>query len=156
VRWSSAEVLGEIGTEAAVSALVKALNDQEPEVRYYAARALGKIGTEAAVPGLVQALNDESFQVRSDAAKALGKISSQEAAPELLKALDDATTGGTGVVYSIAEALQKIAPPELMPTFSEILLTTSNRFLLWAKLGIIVAIQERCGYYNHAIATRNG
>ncbi|HEY9668656.1 MAG TPA: hypothetical protein V6C91_17745, partial [Coleofasciculaceae cyanobacterium] len=77
----------------------------------------------------------------------------------LLKALNDASSPSsrsTAVAYSATEALSNIAPPELMLNLSEILRKIPNHFLLWDILSIISAIQERCGYYNHAIATTNG
>ena len=62
---SAAGALGEIGSEKAVDALIKALNDQDSYVRSTAADALGKIGSEKAIDALVNALNDQDLYVRS-------------------------------------------------------------------------------------------
>lgn len=79
--------------EAAVPALVKALQDERKYVRSSAADALGRIGPAAVarVPSLMQALKDERESVRSDAAGALGKIgpAAMAAVPALIQALKD-------------------------------------------------------------------
>jgi HEAT repeat protein len=52
--------LGQIGA-AAIPALITALGDAEPEVRYWAAHALGQIRQAAeALPALSKALKDPS------------------------------------------------------------------------------------------------
>ncbi len=66
--------LGNIGSEKAVDALIKALDHQNSDVRSRAAYALGKIGSEKAVDALIKALDDEDSSVRWSAADALGKI----------------------------------------------------------------------------------
>ncbi|TYT72341.1 HEAT repeat domain-containing protein, partial [Microcystis aeruginosa] len=51
VRSNAAEALGNIGSEAAIPGLVKALEHSNEYVRINAAYALANIGSEAAIPG---------------------------------------------------------------------------------------------------------
>jgi hypothetical protein len=57
------------------------------------------------------------------------------------------------VSYRAVEALEKIAPPELLPDVLERLVSTTNSYshmdVLFYKIS---TIQERCGYYNYALA----
>ena len=55
VRWEAAKTLGAIGDARAVPALVKALEDTDPDVAWLAAEALQKLG-KAAWPTLLRAL----------------------------------------------------------------------------------------------------
>ncbi len=74
VRHVAARALGEIGSDAAVGALIEALKDKYWEVRMVAAEALGKIGSEAAVGALIEVLKDEFSHVRMAVLWALKKI----------------------------------------------------------------------------------
>ncbi len=84
MRSLAIEVLGELGSTAAVSRLLEILRHDVPEIRVLAANALGQIGTPAGVPALRDALDDESWLVEMAAASALGRV----ATPEALAALD--------------------------------------------------------------------
>jgi HEAT repeat protein len=57
-----------------VSSLIRALNDEDAEVRAAAAEALGKLGDVRAVDPLEEALNDESAAVKLRATWALEKL----------------------------------------------------------------------------------
>ncbi|UCG63712.1 MAG: HEAT repeat domain-containing protein [Deltaproteobacteria bacterium] len=76
-----------------VAKLIKALGDNESEVRMNAAEALGRIGPDAneAGPALIEALSDSDYAVRYSAAEALGEIGydTKEAIRALIKALGD-------------------------------------------------------------------
>jgi HEAT repeat protein len=74
VRWWAARALAEVGTDDAVSLLVRALDDADPDVRACAALALGQIGNGTAAPELALRLADESAFVASIAADALSMI----------------------------------------------------------------------------------
>jgi HEAT repeat protein len=69
-RQSARESLAEIG-KPAVAALIEALTDSSPNLRWEAAKTLTEIGNPAAAPALVQALEDEESAVRWLAAKGL-------------------------------------------------------------------------------------
>ena len=84
-RYKARLAIEEIG-KSAVPALVKALADKKPEVRWEAARALGAIQDPKAGPALVQALMDVSFEIRWLAAEALIALEETAVVP-LLRAL---------------------------------------------------------------------
>lgn len=79
VRTESARMLGELGGEAAASALyelIKALRDPSAQVRGSAATALGKFGTrgEPAVDRLIEMIQTDEVANRIHAAESLGAI----------------------------------------------------------------------------------
>ena len=104
VRGSAANALVEIG-EPAVRPLIKALRDEDVEVRWNAAAALGKIGDRRAVKPLIKALKDDDIIVRLFAAGALGDIGDERAVESLIEELKDE---GEDVRRNAAEALEKI------------------------------------------------
>ena len=106
------ELLGKIGSEAAIPPLVKALEHSNSDVRSSAVSALAQIGSEAAIPGLLQALEHSDSDVRSSAANALGQISSEAAIPGLLQALKDFYWT---VRHSAANALGQIGSEAAIP-----------------------------------------
>ncbi len=69
----------------ALDALVAALADEEPRVRWHAARAIGLIGHEAApaIPALVELLADEDPITVTQAAAAIGHIRADEPRAEI-------------------------------------------------------------------------
>ncbi|NER33903.1 MAG: NACHT domain-containing protein [Oscillatoria sp. SIO1A7] len=151
VRKSAADALGEIGSDAAVRALIAALDREDSLLRKSAIDALGNIGTEAAIPPLVAALQDEDPEVRSCAADILGKISnSSSLSPAVVTALAATLQQDKDpeVRSYAASALGLIGTLESLPYLVEYL-THSGRIDLFPA---IVRIQQRCGYYNCAIA----
>jgi HEAT repeat protein len=73
----------------AVELLIKALGNEDEQVRYGAAESLGKSGDNAIEP-LIKALEeDEEEYVRYGAANALGNIGDKRAVEPLIKALED-------------------------------------------------------------------
>jgi len=74
IRWHAAIVLGDIGDQASVLALIEAL--KEKDMVFWAAEALGKIGpnARAAVPSLMEALKDTDKAAHYAVAKALKRI----------------------------------------------------------------------------------
>jgi HEAT repeat protein len=74
--WVAAAALGQIGGVEAVTALVDALNNKDPDVRMEASRQLGNLGRLAlpAVQPLRKARQDPEAVVRKAAARALFKI----------------------------------------------------------------------------------
>jgi len=102
VRWRAAYALGHIGSEAAIPALLKAIEDSNEHVRWRAAEALGHIGSEAAIPALLKAIEDSSESVRWSTAYALGQLKDDLAAhilPTLLTLLP--TLSGKEAFYAI-------------------------------------------------------
>src|SRR5579871_6679404 len=92
VREKAAKAMGEMGpqAEAAVPALLAALEDSEPPVRSAAIQALGAIGRPAVAP-LIDLLKHKEIPVRGNAALALGRIGprAKAAVPALIMALPD-------------------------------------------------------------------
>lgn len=103
VRLMAVMALEKSKTKEAVTALSKALNDTNSEVRRFAAASLGNIGTEAreAVPALIQRLHiDDGYMI----AEALGKIGYPSPLLPLLKDKDK------NVRKWVAYALGKMGP----------------------------------------------
>ena len=82
---ASTEALWEVVSKRATPALIKALADDNAEVRKAAAVALGKGMSESAADALAGLFEDADFEVRMMAAKALGDIPSDHAADILIK-----------------------------------------------------------------------
>jgi HEAT repeat protein len=78
VRCAVAGALGQVGTTAAIMALLEAASDADRVVRKQIARALRRIGSKAgpAVLALVRVLEDGDRDVRRLAERALGSIGS--------------------------------------------------------------------------------
>jgi HEAT repeat protein len=71
VRTWAARLLGALGGDEHVRAVVARLEDPAPEVRAAAAVALGRLGHWPAAPELAAALHDPAWRVRRDAGLAL-------------------------------------------------------------------------------------
>jgi HEAT repeat protein len=114
----------EVVEPSSVSVLIKALGDNDENVRYWAAEALGEIGPEAkdAIPALIKALSDNDESVRIKAIYVIGRIgpAAKEAIPALIKAFGDSDYGARTVA---GEALKKIGPEakELVPVLIQAL-----------------------------------
>lgn len=95
VAVAAARTLSRFGpaAEPAIPALLQAMHDIDPEVRWNAIRTLGKIGPLAkrTVPELIAATKDSDSLVREHAAESLGDIGpeAREAVPALIALLDD-------------------------------------------------------------------
>jgi HEAT repeat protein len=98
-RYGSARALGQICAEKEVKvlikartakALIKALSDPEPAVRYWAAEALGKCQSRVAINPLAELLRDPHEGVRLQAEDSLQKIGGED----IQEVLDQAKSGG--------------------------------------------------------------
>lgn len=78
-RAAAAQLLGRVRAKSAVPALLEAINQDEPNVRWDAIKALGDIGDPQAVPHLIRLLNDENVLVGKIAVWALETISTTDA-----------------------------------------------------------------------------
>jgi HEAT repeat protein len=107
IRERAAYSLGNIGTEASIASLSKALlEDEDSSVRERAAYSLGNIGTEASIASLSKALlEDEDSSVREVAVHSLGNIGSNTTIPCLIQGINDEDYS---VHISAANALIKI------------------------------------------------
>ncbi len=90
VREAAANVLGRVGSQDCVPALMAALDDAEPNVRWFAVEGLRKLQATQAVPRVSQLLEaDESARVREIAASTLGELGQPAGVPALRQALRD-------------------------------------------------------------------
>ena len=88
IRLNAATLLGAIGDEKAIPALIATLKDNNKLVRREASTALSHMG-EPAVDPLIETLGDEDWRVRGAAAWALGNLGDEKAIPALEELLDD-------------------------------------------------------------------
>lgn len=107
---------GEALSEGALEALLRGLEDSQPEVRSEAARALGAMGHGPAARSIAQALRKEvSPLVRSALIQALGRLGSATSLPILLDFLRRDTRG---VQIEILNALSQFPNPNLVEHIS--------------------------------------
>ncbi|WP_225894372.1 NACHT domain-containing protein, partial [Atlanticothrix silvestris] len=81
VRSSTADALGQIGTEAAIPGLLELIKDSEYDVRVSATVALITIGSEAAIPGLLALIKDLDDEVKFFPQYVLVQIGTEKAIP---------------------------------------------------------------------------
>ena len=105
-----AELIGELGIEAAVPALARQLEHEDERVRKAVALALAKIGTRAAVEPLRRALYDPSPEVRMQVALGIGGQKSAALAMPLVVAMDEEKD--ETVLRELILALGRIGSPD--------------------------------------------
>jgi len=105
-----AELIGELGIEAAVPGLARHLEHEDERVRKAVALALAKIGTRAAVEPLRRALHDPSPDVRMQVALGIGGQKSAALAMPLVVAMDEEKD--EAVLRELILALGRIASPD--------------------------------------------
>jgi HEAT repeat protein len=117
-RRGCAAELAQIGPDARAAApsLMRALTDDNTEVRGAAARALGAVGAHSAIPALTKALKDESPAVRLAAADALVGLgaSADAVIPVLTRALKSDSPEGQHRAAALLGALGPEAAPALL------------------------------------------
>lgn len=110
-RTAAAHALGDVAepTEKrrAVEALVRALDDDRPEVRAEACASLGGLGDGSVVPVLTRRLDDGAAAVRQSAAIALGTLADPEGFEPLAEAL---RAGPADLRFQAATSLAEIDP----------------------------------------------
>jgi HEAT repeat protein len=90
VRVEAANVLGKVGSQESLPALLTALDDTEENVRWFAVEGLRKLGAGQAVPRISELLvKDDSERVRQIAADTLGDLGQPAGAVALSEALSD-------------------------------------------------------------------
>ena len=105
-----ADLVGELGLEAAVPALTKQLDHDDERVRRQVALALAKIGTRSAAEPLRRALRDSSADVRRQAALGVGGRKASALAMPLVVALEEEKD--PDVVRELIFALGRIGSPD--------------------------------------------
>ena len=107
-RRAASEALVSMGSPA-ITPLIDALQDRNPDVRWAAIRALGKLGDPTAIKPVTKALRDKDSGVRKTAAEALGKIGDARATAALITAVGDEDWS---VRQAAVESLGKIGNPK--------------------------------------------
>lgn len=100
-------VTGEVEKRRAVDALIRALDDDKPQVRAEACSSLGELREPSALPALIKRLDDGEPVVRQNAAIALGTIGHPDAIAPLVTALRE---GPADLRYQAATSLAEIDP----------------------------------------------
>jgi HEAT repeat protein len=119
-RAAVAETLGRWPSQAAVTLLEHALDDEVPEVRATAVRGLGELGAIEAVPRLIEALGDTSLWVRRAAADALGAIGDPNAAAALtIMAQQGPTLTRTSALAALGHLPSRIARRTLVDSLND-------------------------------------
>src|SRR2546429_1060685 len=108
-----AELIGELGIEAAVPALARQLEHEDERVRKAVALALAKIGTRTAVEPLRRALHDPSPEVRMQVALGIGGPKTAGRAPPPVVAMDEEKD--ETVLPELVLALGRIGSPRAAP-----------------------------------------
>jgi HEAT repeat protein len=105
-RAAAIDYLATVG-QPAVPALIKALQDRDPQVRAAAATTLGKIGpaASAAAIALMRAIGDKDANVRSQVVQAIAKIGKKAYVPYFITALNSSRKWER---YSAVHALRAI------------------------------------------------
>jgi HEAT repeat protein len=81
------DVLGQIGSEKAVNALIDALDSEDSIARSHSAKALGQLRDEKAICALIKALGSKDSHVRLEAARALVIFNGNDLSKALQKSL---------------------------------------------------------------------
>jgi len=105
VRLHASYVLGNIGDEKAIDALIDCLKNEYYDVRMGAAQNLGRTGNKRVIEPLISALQDKHASVRMYAAYSLGILGDKRAIEPLIPLLEDKTEY---VRKAANEALEKI------------------------------------------------
>jgi HEAT repeat protein len=110
-RAMAAHALGDVTEPVekrrALDALIRALDDDLPQVRMEACAALGELGEPGALAHLIKRLDDGAAPVRQNAAIALGTIGHADAFEPLATALKD---GPADLRFQAATSLAEIDP----------------------------------------------
>ncbi len=102
-----------------IAGLIRALNDEDAEVRMEAASALGKIGDSTAVAPLIRVLSDANPKVRVSAASSLGRLRAIRALDALVKATSDpAANVRKAAIRALARFRDQRAVPALIRALS--------------------------------------
>jgi HEAT repeat protein len=98
--------------EGAFEDVIKALHNDDEEVREEAVRALGELNDPRAVEPLISILNDDNRYIRREAAKSLGRIGDERAIIPLINGLkDEDRYGREGAAEGLGEMGEKAVEP---------------------------------------------
>lgn len=110
-------VLGKLGDERAVPALLAASKDPDPETRLYAIWSLGLLADPRSYDAVMEASHSEDPGMRKMAAYVLGKLDDPRAVPRLQVLLEDKVPD---VRWNAAIALASLGDPSGLPVLRSI------------------------------------
>jgi HEAT repeat protein len=109
--WQAASILGQIGDQTCVPAVIEALESHHPILRQTLARVLGELGGDAVLSPLRELIHDNSVLVQLQAVKALGILKDTASIPALVEILQQ--TQSESLRYTTIEILGKIGSPDI-------------------------------------------
>lgn len=112
-RAKAARVLGERRAREALHSLVRLLQDNDRDVRFWAVWAIGSIKEQSAVFALMDCLMDQDEGVRYRAAEALGEIASAKAVDALRPCLSDRSEKVRKIAQWALQQIEGSTPPDL-------------------------------------------
>ena len=129
----AARALGGLEDQAAVPPLIRALEDENAQVRRSAAYALRNLKAPEAFHPLVDLLDDDEEGVRAAALSALGGLGDQRAVPLLMRALEDEGPETRGAA---ARALGQMGVVEAYESFIDMLGDEDGRLRMAAAFAL--------------------
>ncbi|WP_414576388.1 HEAT repeat domain-containing protein [Anabaena sp. CCY 9402-a] len=147
VQLSVIRALGKLGSETAIPALIKLL--EENKFNNFIIHSLGQIGSKKVLPILLRNLKHEDANIRASAAFAIGQIGGEDSQLELLEALHDENID---VIKNAVYALGKIENCELLISLVRLLSKITIGDVINKTLSEIYRLQKRCKYYNYSLA----
>ncbi len=146
-RLEAVIVLGEVGTEEAITMLVDTLqdNEQHPEIRAGAAWALGELRNRSTLDALITSFEAVEQVVRIEAARALAKLAT-EFTPEIVA---EFPTSESSKRPGIAWALSKSGRVTIEQLLGALVDDDARRWIAY-----IVGTQEKHKYINEIEALR--
>jgi len=137
-RCYTAQTLGRLKEQAAVSPLIEALYSENSDLRLYAAEALGSIGESNAISDLAKLLHDPVSDVRKVAVEALIRIDTEAALRQVVTALGD--TEWT-VRQTVIRALAQTKNTVVIPALKKVSREDENEVLRRDALATLSAIE---------------
>ncbi len=139
-RAAAVRDLGVLASPLATDALVRALDDPNPDVRRQAAISIGESRDPAATAALLSELDDPEVDTRPEVIRALGRVGSAEAVPHLIRLLRDPDWQ---VRISSMAALGRIGGTEATQALIEMAGTlTRNHYLFAASIDALAKLRE--------------
>lgn len=153
LRVQIALILGERGDKRGSPALLRALKDEDSNVRFHAIEALGKIGARDAADALIEVVESEDFFLAFPALEALAAINEPRVAvrivpllaKELLQEAAVAALGALGneeVVGPLAQLINQVNAPTA--AIARALAAVYTRYELLYREGADIAALARC------------
>jgi HEAT repeat protein len=137
------------GGARSVPALVRALEDDDPEVVMFAATVLGKTRDREAIPHLIRLLDHEDVNIVQAAIESLGHLRAGAAVPRLAQLLDHDPWLRFGAVHALGE----IGDPRAVGALASALDDSDVWELVVSALGKLRS-PDAIGHLADALATR--